>query len=294
MTKKKPLPEHKYQSSDKIQSDDCKLNWIASYPKSGNTWVRLFLAAYRNFGYLPSLNMLGDTSDYAYQWYQLVSPKRLDELTPHETMTIRPAACYQILHGWAATGRIKPLVKTHVCNSSLFGYPTIPHNLTHRAVYVVRDPRDLVVSYARHMKMPVDQAIARMGAEGNALIEQKIVQPMNTWSFHVQSWKSKEYTHLIRYEDLLADPEKHFKAILNSIGLPFDQEIFDRAIAATTFERLKAAEAREGFKENKTPGKQFFNKGSAGYWKTALSPSQAKRIVKSHGPVMKELGYALD
>ncbi len=269
-----------------------KIWWLASYPKSGNTWLRMFLTAYARGGFV-NINMaegLG-TSDLNAYFYQAVSPRPIERLRPEEILLIRPAA---LLHMTSFYNNPKApfFLKTH----SMYKYElgTIPHPLTHGAIYLVRDPRDIAVSYAKHCGKPLDLIIAAMGNAQHALHDEQspIFQLLGTWSMHVQSWLDATLIKrlVIRYEDLLEQPRESFFGILKFIQYQLNQPVFDRALAATTFDALRAQEDRIGFKERRC-GDRFFNQGKTGAWKDTLSKAQSDRIESDHREVMQTMGY---
>ena len=133
-----------------------KIRWIASYPKSGNTWVRCFLQAYLT-GKLDinDLNLtMGDSSPFDYQGCS-VAP--LGALSSYEAAWYRPAALFNMCV------RHKGLIlKTHNANVKVNGISLIPEFMTHSAVYVVRDPRAVCLSHSKHMGIDVEKSIYSM------------------------------------------------------------------------------------------------------------------------------------
>ena len=119
---------------------------------------------------------------------------------------------------------------------------------------------------------------------------------IQSWSNHIKSWTCKQNpipTGVVRYEDLLADPESKFKDILAILGLSdyVQEDAYQFALEQTKFENLKRIEELGGFRE--TGGKQdkFFHRGIAGGWKDVLTIEQVARIESDHADVMREFGY---
>lgn len=178
------------------------------------------------------------------------------------------------------------------------GEPLVPECATRAAVYLVRNPLDVAVSYAHHSNSTIDRVIAFMGDEsarvagyGDGLSEQ-LEQRLGSWQRHVLSWvESPLGVHVARYEDLLAEPLATFAAIARHLGLPDDPERVRKAVEFSSFERLRAQEDEVGFQEREATEAPFFRQGRAGGWRTALGSEQVERIVRDHGEVMRRLGY---
>jgi hypothetical protein len=101
--------------------------------------------------------------------------------------------------------------------------------------------------------------------------------------------------HLVRYEDLAADPARVFSAAMAFADRDATEADVVRAVEFARFERLQAQERAQGFREwrPREAGGAFFRRGQAGGWRGELSAEQARRIETAHGPMMRRLGYAL-
>ena len=269
-----------------------KIWWLASYPKSGNTWARMFLSAYRTGG-LDINNAYGCLADNQVYFHQVCSPKPLRELKAYETLAVRQAA---LLHQVLVTHAADPYVlKTHNANAVMEGLPLIPWALTAGAVYIVRDPRDVVLSYADHFGAGIDGAIEALAQPKNTIMQPDgLYHVVASWSLHVESWlESKSFpTGVIKYEDLHREPEPRFRRLLGYFGIdPIDEGRFENALALTRFDALRAQEDARGFREKSEHSKRFFRRGQAGGWRDVLSASQVARIEQDHGEMMERLGY---
>lgn len=266
--------------------------WLASYPKSGNTWLRCLLEAYRRNGVLDINDMRITSSDGGATIVQGVSPLPLSALGFRGEMQIRPAA---LLNLFARLS--KPTwVKTHFANIQPDGLPQcIPHELTERAVYVVRDPRSVVTSFARFYKFPIETACDAMSSKdftigGNEAFAKCL---LSTWSNHVASWMGEKVfpVHVVKYEDLLDDAGKELTEVLEFLGIEADAATVKKAVNATNISKLQKAEADQGFIENsRKQSGAFFNAGGV-RWEDELAPKWIRRIESDHGTVMKQLGY---
>lgn len=269
--------------------------WLASYPKSGNTWVRMFLnAAITRFPVRLNSAYQYVAGDLAPASYQSVLSAPLGGIGNREAIYCRPAA---LVNQLAQVGR-DVCLKSHHANLSLDDIPLCPAKLSKGAVYLVRDPRDVCLSFARHMGVTVDEAIAMMGRPHCTIAVQggPLFHYLSSWSNHVRSWldtRNPIPTACIRYEDLLADPPGTFRAICGALGLDdhIDNDALRYGVEQTTFDRLREAEGRQGFIETGRKQETFFHRGQAGRWQEELSTEQVARIEADHGEVMGELGY---
>ena len=268
--------------------------WLASYPKSGNTWLRLAL---------QSLLHGGQEIDFrARPVFAPIAASRSDletvldapagELTDDEAEVLRPRL-YEAQKQAAAAPLYR---KVHdACRWTAAGEPLFAPAVTRQTVYIVRDPRDVAVSLAHHTGRSIDQAITLMAdpqATFGLADRRQLRQVLTGWSGHVDSWLGHgPALLLLQYEEMLADPVAALGRVAHHLGLEVSGGDLARAAEATRFERLQAAEDRDGFRESPAAGRRFFRQGIAGGWRAALTPAQAQRIVADHGAVMDRLGY---
>lgn len=275
-----------------------RIVWLASYPKSGNTWFRVFLTNYlRNAAEPARINEL-EATPIASGRHAMDEALGYDsgELTFDEVDALRPDV-YRHEAGRAA-GRIYR--KVHDAWTRLpDGRPLFPPEATVGALYFVRDPRDVCVSFAHHSGHgDFDRLISRMADADFCFCEtplqeaHQLRQRLLTWSGHVRSWVDNgEFpVRVVRYEDMLREPEAAFGAAVEFLGLPRDRERLRRAISFSRFEELRTQEEREGFHERQR-GERFFRRGEAGSWRDELTADQAERIIAGHAEVMSAFGY---
>jgi hypothetical protein len=119
-------------------------------------------------------------------------------------------------------------------------------------------------------------------------------QTLRSWSDHVRSWldRSGLPVHLVRYEDLLRDPETTFATVLRFCGLPEDPLRVRTAVAFSDFAELRRQEETTGFRERSVaaPG-PFFRKGQMGAWRDELTSDLVQQLIQAHGEVMRRFGY---
>ncbi len=273
------------------------ITWLASYPKSGNTWVRMFLACYNNDGRPLNLNSVPREFTYTDNRssdYHSISSYPIEHLGHTEIALMRGAVLVKLLSDTS----IRPIfIKTHNAVVCLEDVNMIPRSITKNAVYIVRDPRDMVVSYSKYAEKSVDEIIEVVSDKasiihGTDTIHSNIFQYIGSWSGHVKSWMNSSFdTLVIRYERMHEDPEYVFKQILEHVGWDVDEDRVRRTIDSVSFGKLRESEDENGFRERPPGVDKFFRNGKVGEWKDFLTKEQSDRIVADHGEVMKTLGY---
>jgi hypothetical protein len=283
--------------------------WLASYPKSGNTWMRILLANLAAADGAANINALGGGFASARGPFDRVTLIDSGLLSHDEIDALRPAV-YAAL---AASGSddeddnetsAAPVrfVKVHdAYHLAPGGEPLLAgRHGAEGAVVIVRDPRDIAPSLAHHSRMDIDRSIAFMndadacfcGATDRG--HQQLRQKLMRWSDHVGGWLAQRDVpvHLLRYEDLQRAPASTLRGMLEFAGWPATDAAIERAVALSAFERVAALERDSGFRE--APHKlNFFRRGMAGAWRDELTPAQAARIEQDHAAMMQRLGYAL-
>lgn len=167
------------------------------------------------------------------------------------------------------------------------------------AVYLVRDPRDVAMSYAHHLRRDTATAIARMAA-ADATQDQwpdrtsaNLPQVMASWSGNVASWLDQTDVPLLllRYEDMLGDPAAALTRVIDFSRLEPDPALIGRAVAAASFARLRTLEASTGFAEAPSGAQPFFRAGQAGSGQRELGEREIAAILAAHGGTMARCGY---
>ena len=275
-----------------------QLVWLASYPKSGNTWMRIFLINYLLNTQAPqdinALDMINHAS--ARHIFDDLAGFSTSHLTLDEVDQLRP----QIFQQEAELSPTLKFLKVHDAYvMTPGGEPLFPVDATYGAIYIIRNPLDVAVSYAHHEKMTIDRIIDRMcypeaaiAIRSDRYMEQ-IRQKLLTWSDHVRSWleAADQRVHVVRYEDMLTDAERTFTGIIRFLNLPDDAERIRRAIRFSSFDEVSKQESEKKFSERLHQDAAFFRKGKAGSWEEELTPEQANRIREAHGDVMRQFGY---
>jgi len=278
--------------------------WIASYPKSGNTWLRSLLTAYYfskdgNF----DQNLLSKIKQFPRKEFF----KNFDYNSKVVTDTSRfwiPAQDKINLDN-----NLK-FFKTHNILGSINGNNFTNKKNTVGAIYIVRDPRNVITSFKNHYDFTLKQAYEAMTNQNYYIHESKELndfgdfQLISSWEKNYQSWKKQNIfeTKIIRYEDLLEETYYTFNEIINFINKvcnlknKFDKDKARNSIRTTNFSKLKNMEKKEGFIESvssKIDKKKipFFHLGADNDWKKILSVDYQNKIKTQFIESMKELNY---
>ena len=268
--------------------------WLASYPKSGNTWVRIFLANYlaNKTDALP-INQahrftIGDSD---VKLFARVAGGPLDVSDMGHTVQLRD----RVLASIAGNGSDVNLVKTHNRRADGWGVPLIPPQYTRSAIYIMRNPLDMVLSYARHYGETHEQATESICRCDNGISpdESHVAQFLGSWQDHVDSWTgfAPYPTLVLKYEDMLSDPEDSFGKVIRHFGMEPDPARLKKAIRHASFKELQKQESEAGFVERPPNSEAFFTKGESGQWKNDLAPELVKKIRQVNKRAMKKYGY---
>lgn len=271
--------------------------WLASYPKSGNTWVRAMLASLTSEDEDVELDLdeLGGGPIASARGH---IERRLgfasSDLTQDEIELLRPL-CDAALDLELEEVRFR---KIHDALWSRAGAPIVPPDRSRAAIYVVRDPRDVAVSYAHHAGASHEWAVAALSDPTTAMIAgdrlaNQVRQHLGTWGEHVSGWLDHDLfpVLVVRYEDIAADPISELRRLARFAGLDPPAQRLRQAVRSASFDVLRAREERFGFHERPRPDLPFFRSGRAGGWRDELLPELAAQVERDHGEVMRRLRY---
>jgi len=259
--------------------------WLASYPKSGNTWFRIFLAnllfperAPVDPNKLPISNLIGS----AREPFQEILGFKTSLLTSEESACLRPMVDSYIASCWSGSLCLR---KTHDAYTGLpNGEPLMGQGPDYKALYILRDPWDVAVSAANHWSLSIDEAVERMcdsrrRTHQDRDINEQFPQHLLSWSEHALSWlRSPLELCVIRYEDMHEDALATFRKAIRFLGLEHDDQSLLKAIKASEFKRLQRLETEKGFVETPRFGTTFFRKGIKGEGLSRLTDSQIDRL----------------
>ena len=273
--------------------------WIASYPKSGNTWVRFFLKSYFN-NYNSNITL-------APKIYDNFKIQNFPNIFFMKERNVNYLNFQEIVKNWKNMQDYINLnnktnfLKTHNAMCTINNHPFTNTNNTLGAIYIVRDPRDVVASYAHHNNVSHEKIVESMiSSQHGEYPEEKgkrfYISITGSWSDHYNSWKTYKGRKIIiiKYEDLVLKTYETFSKIikyLNDINKTiFDEKKIKFSIEQTNFQNLRKLEEKEGFAE-KGKGGFFFRKGKIGSWKDELNKDLVKIIEEKFRKEMLELKY---
>lgn len=276
-----------------------RINWIASYPKSGNTWVRLFLHALHCLkeeepdGFVPD-GANSNPTFFQDNWrglYEPELPMGWDAADKSAMAKARPIVHRKI----AARSPGIFTGKTHNALIAVEKIPTVTPDVTLAAIYIVRHPFDVAISMKDHFGVKRDEQAVQIMLAPNYVQPKDarfVDAPIGSWMQHVQSWIGRPQPNIlmVRYEDMLTDPGPVFSAIMRAYNYPDDPKMRDQALEMTKFSNLKAYEEQHGFVERPDRVDRFFVRGEAGHGQN-LSRSLRRQIARAAGPLMEQLGY---
>lgn len=271
--------------------------WLASYPKSGNTWVRTFLDAYF-IGDVDLNEIVCSVTDDRADRHQIGDGSNIIDMPIDIQHLARPMSLLRLVRIFNENkyADVPLFVKTHTPNMIANGVELLPSQLTKATIFLVRDPRDVAVSFAKHMGTDIDTAIQWMDEKLKTLkaTGSRTMDLISSWGEHTKSYLLDDChnTLVIKYEDLRENPVDQFVKILKHSGVEPDIERVKQAVEKVDINRLKQKEQEGGFKESSPFAKnQFFGKGEVGGWTNKLTPLQSRRIEKLFNSMMRKMGY---
>ena len=278
--------------------------WLASYPKSGNTLLRSMLSAYFfsadgifNFDLLKNIKQFPDHGLFMKVGIDVENEKEVikNYINVQETINQKDGNAVRFL-------------KTHSALSDINGYKFTNLENTLGVIYIVRDPRKIIKSYANHSEISIEESkkrileISRIGGKNDPT--NKTTIHAGSWESNYNSWKELKKINrylLIKYEDLVSEPNKIFLKILNFISkisntnTLVDQTKLKNVIKTTSFENLQNLESKNKFHESSTiPGEKkikFFKYGIKNDGIKNIPTELRKDLENSLNKEMKELGY---
>jgi len=281
-----------------LQQFPNKILWLASYPKSGNTWFRAFITALLNDGEVE-INKLGTDGIFSAR-------KIFDNCADIDSCDLYDAEVKlmiaDVFRDLANKEKRMDIIKVHdAFEADMDGKNIIPEDVTHCAIYFIRNPLDIAGSFANHMHSGIQAAVDKINdtssslspQTGNLNINRQFRQYLSDWSSHVNSWTLRPSfpVCVVRYEDMLENTFETFQKILAFIGWAYTPGQILKAMAASSFDALSRQEAEKGFNEKAPKSPKFFRSGTKGNWEFELTLGQIKEITAMHGKIMNKYGY---
>ena len=274
--------------------------WIASFPKSGNTWTRVLLSNYLRDADIPAdINDLETDGIASLRGlFDDVMGIESSDLSLDEVEQFRPDV-YRCMN---RTAERLLLMKVHDAYTlTRKGEPLFPPEVTHKVIYLVRNPMDVALSYSNHQVRDVAEVVKSMANHeyslnaGQHRIGGQFPQKLLGWSGHASSWLDSPLPlMLIRYEDLKTDTAGTLARLVFELGLSAHDEVDERIKKAVRFSdisELQRQEAESGFRERMPLSPKFFHSGRAERWRQELSDDLVRQILHDHSPMMRRLGY---
>jgi hypothetical protein len=279
------------------QASKSGIVWLASYPRSGNTWTRSFI--HNLMRVKAEEEGEQDINEMMrFSFWDIAKPLYTAQLgfapgSEHrrEIASVRHRVQQQIADAFEGV----VFVKTHHALVTDRGSTTINFSVTSAAVYIVRNPLDVAISLSHHRGSSIDEAIEVMGAQDfeTGVGDEAVYEVYGSWSQHVESWTRKAHRaiYVMRYEDMLAEPDKTFGGLARHLLLGATAADIARAVELSSFDRLRDQEAEKGFREKPANAERFFREGRAEQWREILTKPQVDRIVHDHAGQMARFGY---
>ncbi len=275
--------------------------WLASYPKSGNTLVRSLLSSYFfskdgifNFEIIKNIKQFPTKEVFLKNGVEINNEIEVirSYLKVQESINLKSSIQF---------------LKTHSYLFNIENNPFTKLEYSLGVIYIVRDPRNVVLSVSNHNSQSHEKSTKDLiaGRQIRNKVKEDIIVYPGTWGGNYNSWKSFKPVNkylLIHYEDLIKEKDKTFNEILKfihnlkKVEFVLDKKKFNNVLDSTDFEKVQKLEIQTGFEEsaiNKKTGKKvkFFNLGAKTNWQSSLEPKLQNEIQKAFEKEMKELGY---
>ena len=279
--------------------------WIASYPKSGNTWVRSLLSTYLytedgsfNFNLLKKILKFPSKIYLKYFTKDFSDIKKISEywISAQERINL-------------FNENKSVLLKTHSALCTLENNSFTNKQNTQAVIYIVRDPRNVITSISNHYSLSIEESYDFMIDNKKILTSDRwggedfgISEVLGSWSQHYKSWQNIKFAPIlnIKYENLIDDTKNSLITIINFLQKFTDAKIDEKKILKTikscNFENLREMEIKQGFDESAYSEQlekkvNFFHLGKENNWEKLLRPEMEKKIRTTFNNEMKELNY---
>ena len=291
--------------------------YLASYPKSGNTWCRVFITELRRLAGLDSAEATAAAQQEEQELRlnrdlatgSIVSSRHwLDDQLGIDSSDLSWAELDKV-RGRAGHQRALYVesLRYHKVHDALMspdsaGRPVVPVEGCRGAVVVIRHPADVVVSLSHFFSWPLERCVAFLLDEQAGLCRsskrggQQVRQFLGTWANHVHSWLDQEQIPILmlRYEDLLAEPQQQFSRLARFLELPENPNLIAEAVTNTSFQTLRDKEEKEGgFHERPDGCPRFFRSGRSGEGKEELTAEQLLQLEEAFASTLSRCRYQI-
>ena len=271
--------------------------WLASYPKSGNTWVRSFIGSllYTKDGNSDFANLFNISQYPLKSHFSKICKdlKDIDEIKKY----------WELSQNIINLDKKIKIFKTHNALLNVRGNIFSNSKNTLGVIHIVRDPRNVISSIKHYYSLDNYEAAKKFIFDENRVISGDysldnfpISTVISSWGVHYRSWNNVKKNYLlIKYENLVKNPYKEFKKISDYISGLFKTNFLDekikKSIETNSFENLKKQEKMNGFSESSANGKNFFNLGPENKWEKMIDEKMAEEIKARFKDEMKNLNY---
>ena len=278
-----------------------KIIWISSYPKSGNTWIMFLIA-----NYFFNIERKDNFEIVNKNIIKFPPASLIKKFTTKKELIENP---YNISKYWLKAQEQAKInkgnvafLKNHNALVSVNGNEFTNENFSLASIYIIRDPRDVVVSYANYSNLAFDKVIQNL-CDKNLYYnltdyhDFPDIEILGSWKFHYISWRDGVPNMpkiIVRYEDLIKDSYSCFYKIINFLSkilnFKLDEEQIKFSVENSKFEKLQNNENKFGYIKNNS-NTNFFHSGKIQQWKNILNKSQIKTIENKFKEEMELLGY---
>jgi glutaredoxin len=285
------------QSNLKKTINNNKIIWIATYPRSGTAWVRSFLGAY----------YFTENGEFFYELLEKIPhflrgaffgkySSKIEE-KKERIVEYWPRVQQQMEWTHGNPDLNFEFLATHNKNGTLNDNLFIDATKTAGYINIIRDPRDVVISYSRYMGVSIDHSIDYITTDGLNITEKDTFPEFRlNWYKNYMSWKEQGEKDgypgiVVRYEDLLQDSFKYFSKIIkfltDDVGCgTYDEDKIKKCIESTSYSKLVKMNEKFGYPMSK----EYFKHQD---WKDIFTKEQRKRIEKKFHKEMLEFGYEI-
>lgn len=291
--------------------------WLASYPKSGNTLLRAILISL----------LFTDDGIFKFDYFKLIGQfeeterikknislfKNISKNKINEEILFKNLLKLQTRESLRLEKNKSIFLKTHSGLFNVYGYPFTNKSMTMGMIYIIRDPRDVCISWGRHSGKNIDESIEFMhndhqGLQWNESYNEEYFSDqtrplsyLSSWNRHVESWCSSDWSipkKIIKFEDIVYNKKKIIFELIEFFEINYQFKIsnksmkVDNIIKYTKFENFKQEENTKGFKESNRK-LNFFSVGEKNQWEKKLTDKQILKIEEKFNTVMKKFNYKL-